>query len=119
MPYLRDNSGTYCKKNSARNLFFDEKFAEDAKDFIEDFIDGKGALGFTSERPTNEGLSKVREVSGDQFDALFVNNKDVHSCLIELKKTDCPACMYMGKLSDIISHKMAKHGYLHDPSKPG
>jgi hypothetical protein len=41
-----------------------------------------------------------------------VNNPEFEHCFLELKKKDCPACFYMGKLIDVISLKMEKHGYL-------
>jgi hypothetical protein len=55
------------KKYQARNLFFDEKFAEEAKYFIESFMDEKLRPNYITEQPGNEGLTSVCEVSGVQF----------------------------------------------------
>lgn len=107
-----------CKKYQARNLFFDEKFADEAKDFIEAFMDDKVKASYITEQPSNEGLTSVRAVSGTQFSEEFVNNKDIKHCLLELKKNDCPACFFMGKLTDVLSLKMEKHGYLSNSGLP-
>lgn len=53
------------KKFKASNVFFDEKFADEAKDFIEAFMDDKVEASLITEEPSNEGFSRVRVVSGD------------------------------------------------------
>ena len=90
-----------------------ETFAQDCKDFIEAFMDDeKLRQTYISQERSNQGLTKVRELNGDQFMQEFVKNPNFEHCLLELKKKDCPACFYMGKLIDVISLKMDKHVYL-------
>ena len=41
IPEFKSAPGAYKRKYQARNIFFDERFLEGVKDFIESFIDEK------------------------------------------------------------------------------
>lgn len=64
IPELRDHTGWYSKKHKS-GLFFDENFLKEAKTFLDDFVNENYHHSYLSESATNEGLTRVREVSGD------------------------------------------------------
>jgi hypothetical protein len=66
IPELKNHAASFNKKHKS-GLFFDENFLKEAKTFLDDFMNDNYHHSYLSESASNEGLTKVREVSGDQF----------------------------------------------------
>ena len=66
-------------------------------------------MSFRSEERKYEN-TKVIEVSSAELPEMVL--KKTGKCVIEIFKNECEACHYNGRMFDIFSNKMSKHGFL-------
>ena len=73
----KEDPNMYFKKYQATRLFLDENFVTEAKDFIEAYIDDKLKMKYISQERSNNGATRVKEVSGGQFISDYVENPNI------------------------------------------
>lgn len=53
----------------------------------------------------------VKKICSKNFEDEIINNPKVEQCLIMVYKHDCPSCNFNGKVFNVFSRKLEKHGY--------
>lgn len=56
--------------------------------------------------------TRVKYLNAEIFEDQIVKNDQVQQCIIEVFKHDCPSCSYNGKVFNVFSRKLEKHGFL-------
>ena len=104
---IGETSKTYSSKY--REMVFFNKIEQDFEKLIEKFMDGEADLFFQSKRRNHDTL--VKKICSSNFKQEVLDNPDVTQCIIEVFKHDCPSCAFNGKVFNVFSRKLQKHGY--------
>jgi hypothetical protein len=72
-------------------------------------MDDKLEMTYETEHPRQQ--TRVKTISGDQFESEVLKNPDHSQFLLEVFKHDCPGCAVSGKVFNALSHKLHKHGF--------
>lgn len=100
-------SESYPKKY--RNLIFMNKIEKDLKKLLDDYLDEKSEHFYTSKKMRHD--TRVKTICGDSFENEIMKNPAITQCIVEVFKPDCPSCAYNGKIFNIFSRKLEKHGF--------
>ena len=89
---------------------FMQNMRKEIEEFLEKYLEAKLDPYYQTERMIQR--TRVKEICADTFEREVVRNPKVEQCVIQVFKTDCPSCMYNGKVFAAFSRKLEKHGYL-------
>ena len=93
-----------------REIIFFNKIEKDLGKLIEKFLDGELHHFYQSEKMKQTTL--VKKICSANFEKEIMQNAKVEQCIIEVFKHDCPSCAFNGKVFNVFSRKLEKHGYL-------
>ena len=92
-----------------REIIFFNKISKDLNKLIEKFLDGELHHFYQSERISQ--ATNVKKICAANFEKEVVRNNKITDCIIEVFKHDCPSCQFNGKVFNVFSRKLEKHGY--------
>lgn len=82
---------------------------KDLNKLIDKFLDGEVHHFYQSERIKQD--TRVKTICAKNFEEQVINNDKVQQCIIEVFKHDCPSCAFNGKVFNVFSRKLEKHGF--------
>lgn len=105
-----DDTNSYVHKY--REIIYFNKIKKDMKKLIEHYLDGELHHYYQSERMRQD--TKVRKICAATFEEEIIKNPRIGEtgCIIEIFKHDCPSCNFNGKVFNVFSRKLEKHGFL-------
>ena len=98
----------YFRKYRPEYLWYGDAFGEKCHEFLESYFDGKAKMDYRTEERKGEN-TRVKTITSNSFEEHVMGTSQ---CVVEIFKNDCDACHYNGRMFDILSQKMHKHGYL-------
>lgn len=54
----------------------------------------------------------MKTICAANFEEQIIKNESVKQCIIEVFKHDCPSCAFNGKVFNVFSRKLEKHGFI-------
>ena len=116
---LKSEAGTLKELTLENNNFYFSKYREiiffndiqkNLNKLIDKYLDGEVHHFYQSEKMQQE--TRVKKVCAATFEEQIVKNLKVQQCIVEVFKHDCPSCAFNGKVFNVFSRKLEKHGYL-------
>ncbi|CDW85809.1 UNKNOWN [Stylonychia lemnae] len=116
---LKSSAGTLHELTLENNNFYFQKYREiiffndiqkNVNKLIDKFLDGEAHHYYQSQRMNQE--TRVKKICSANFEQQILKNPKIEQCIVEVFKHDCPSCAFNGKVFNVFSRKLEKHGYL-------